>query len=82
MEPQENLPEEFGDTAGQFHHFQLVAPDGTIPLSISVLIRLHSQPESGSVPSSVTPISSNDVIALHEALKTFDGNFIAAFKSR
>lgn len=70
-------------TDTEFHHFQLVGPDGSIPMSISVLVRMHDrQPKSQDIRMSRyanTPISSDDVIELHEALESIGGNFRAAF---
>ena len=81
MEPIESLPEEFGIPEGEFHHFQLVNVDGDIPLSISVLI--HVNPKVlGKVTMPQTPITSNDVIALHDALQNFNGDFISAFRTK
>ena len=63
---------------GEFHHFQLVNQDGEIPMSISVLI--HVNPKAlGKQPVSANPISTSDVLALHDALKGFNGDFITAF---
>lgn len=80
MEPIENPAEEF-ETPGELHHFQVVGPDGNIPMSISVLIRVHAR-EFPASNNSFAPISTNDVIDLHTALTQFDGNFAAAFKSK
>lgn len=66
---------------GEFHHFQLISPDGQVPLSISVLLHVNRVAAPGS-PSDAAPIDSNDVIALHEALRQFDGNFIKAFQKK
>ncbi|CAN5146212.1 hypothetical protein BH11PAT4_BH11PAT4_8580 [soil metagenome] len=77
------LPESPADQPnvdGEFHHFQLVNQEGSIPLSISVLI--HVNPKALGSPSvPATPISANDVIALHEALENFNGDFISAFST-
>lgn len=77
------LPESPNDEPnvdGEFHHFQLVNQDGAIPMSISVLI--HVNPKALGKPSvPATPISANDVIALHEALENFNGDFISAFRT-
>lgn len=63
---------------GEFHHFQLVNSEGEVPLSISVLV--HINPKSlGSASSSEEPISADDVLAFHEELKAFDGDFSAVF---
>ena len=65
-------------TEGEFHHFQLVNSEGEVPLSISVLV--HINPKSLSTGSSLeNPISADDVLAFHEELKAFDGDFSAAF---
>ncbi len=66
---------------GEFHHFQLVNSDGEIPFSISVLVHFGSK-KLEMLPEEGDPISANDIIELHEALKTFDGDFIKAFKAR
>ena len=80
MEPLESLPEEIGAPDGEFHHFQLVNADGEIPMSISVLI--HVNPKAFTKPSvQQSPITSNDVIAFHDALASFNGDFISAFRS-
>lgn len=70
MEPQQQ-PD------GEFHHFQLIGPDGQVPLSISVLLHVNRAPQS---LAEATPIETDDVIALHDALRQFDGNFIKAFQ--
>jgi hypothetical protein len=65
---------------GEFHHFQLISPDGDVPISISVLLHVNRSAFHGSSSDSLMPISAEDVIALHDALRHFDGNFIKAFK--
>ena len=63
-------------TEGFFQHFQLVNNQGEIPVSISVLIH-YNKP---SAPLRMEePITSSDVIDLHNALQQFDGNFSSAF---
>jgi|GEM_PF-5236763 len=80
MEPIESLPEESALPEGEFHHFQLVNAEGEIPVSISVLI--HLNPKAFGTPlTQHTPITSNDVIALHDALQKFNGDFISAFRT-
>ncbi len=66
---------------GEYHHFQLVSSDGDIPVSISVLVHFGTKRQEAT-PGTSEPISANDIIAFHEGLKTFDGDFIKAFKSR
>ena len=62
---------------GEFHHFQLVDPEGRIPVSISVLVHYN---QSENTPSGTwqNPIEEDDVIDFHFALKQFDGNYISA----
>jgi hypothetical protein len=66
---------------GEFHHFQLIGPDGQVPLSISVLLHVNRLAHPGSL-AELTPIAAEDVIALHDALRQFDGNFIKAFQKK
>ena len=66
---------------GEFHHFQLVNSNGDIPFSISVLVHLN-QPVSPTFAQEGIPISSEEVLQLHEELEHFDGDYIRAFKSR
>lgn len=81
MEPLESLPEEFGVPDGEFHHFQLVNAEGEIPMSISLLIHVNPQ-LMGKFAQPSNPITANDVIALHDALENFNGDFISAFRSK
>lgn len=76
----ESLPEEFDGSRGELHHFQLISQDGQIPISVSVLIKVN-RPEMAH-HAAVTPISTNEVIQLHEELQRFDGDFIAAFNAQ
>lgn len=62
---------------GEFHHFQLVNQEGEIPLSISVLVHFNQKYQKNSQPQ--TPITSEDIIAFHEGLQEFDGDFATAF---
>ena len=73
--------EESSTPQGEFHHFQLVDAEGRIPVSISVLVHYNNQ----ASPSSLTvfePISDQDIIDFHYALKGFDGNYNQAFSAR
>lgn len=63
---------------GEFHHFQLISPDGNVPLSITVL--LHLPRSSAFFQENAEPLNADDVLALHDALRHFDGNFIKAFQ--
>lgn len=72
MEPQ--LPAE-----GEFHHFQLVNSEGEVPLSISLLIHVNPRLTKGVAAD---PISADDVLAFHQALQKFDGDFITAFSKK
>ena len=72
MEPKE--PQDLPN--GEFHHFQLVNGTGEVPLSISLLV--HYNRTTGQFTPADTPISAEDVIEFHDALKSFDGNFINA----
>jgi hypothetical protein len=67
--------------SGEFHHFQLVNAAGEVPLSISVFVHYNGKNIQTARPDQA-PIESDDVLALHEALKSFDGNFIKAFNSK
>ena len=66
---------------GEFHHFQLVNSEGEVPLSISVLVHFNQKATRG-LQQADAPISSDDVIAFHDALQQFDGNFIKAFSKK
>lgn len=63
---------------GEFHHFQLVNTDGEVPISISVLVHYNNRQ---STPEQVSVLGTNDVIAMHDALEHFDGDYIKAFKT-
>lgn len=63
---------------GEFHHFQLVSSSGDIPVSISVLVHYNqTNPPVGHYTQ--PPISTDDIIRLHDELEAFDGDFIKAF---
>lgn len=62
---------------GELHHFQLVNADGNVPFSITVLVH-YNRPNF--IDAELSPISANDIIDLHEALQTFDGDYKKAFK--
>lgn len=65
---------------GEFHHFQLVNTQGDVPMSISILI--HLNPKALGLPlGSQEPIGASDIIALHDALQDFNGDFISAFST-
>lgn len=61
---------------GEFHHFQLVDQNGQIPLSVSVLVHFNRERQKAPFQQ---PISDDDIIHFHFALKAFDGNFAGAF---
>ena len=63
---------------GEFHHFQLVNQNGDIPLSISVLVH-YNRKENQELQE---PITANDIIEFHQALQSFDGNFVKAFADK
>ena len=63
---------------GEFHHFQLFDAEGRIPLSISVLVHYNYRDSQNN--KAADPISADDVVNFHYALKGFDGNFTHAFK--
>jgi hypothetical protein len=65
---------------GEFHHFQLVSPNGEIPFSVSILVH-YNQPK-GVTKSPLPPLTVNDVLELHEALDRFDGDFAKAFAKK
>ena len=65
---------------GEFHHFQLVNPEGEIPMSISVLVHFNNRTQRGGQFSA--PISTEDIIAFHEGLAKFDGDFATAFTNK
>jgi hypothetical protein len=65
---------------GEFHHFQLVNQEGDIPLSISVLV--HYNQRSHASMFGQAPITADDIIAFHEGLKKFDGDFAKAFSKK
>jgi hypothetical protein len=73
---EQNAPE------GEFHHFQLVDPtDGTVPMSISVLVHYNNQ-RSSREQTSAEPITLDEVVTFHDALQGFDGNYSAAFSKK
>jgi hypothetical protein len=61
---------------GEFHHFQLAQANADMPFNISVLFHI-SGPKSSDLP----PISTNDILAFHQAYQSFDGDFSGAFTS-
>lgn len=63
---------------GEFHHFQLVDAEGRIPFSISVLVHYNYRESLNN--KQTDPISADEIINFHYALKGFDGNFTHAFK--
>ena len=66
---------------GEFHHFQLVNANGEIPLSISILVHVNAKSlNQHSAPA--TPITTNEVLEFHEALRGFNGDFISAFSTQ
>ena len=69
-------------TNGEFHHFQLVNQDGEVPFSVSVLVHYNAGKESSAIDSSRPPISAEEIIAFHNALSEFDGDFVKAFAAR
>lgn len=71
--------QELEQPQGEFHHFQLVSANGEIPLSVSVLVHYNQLPPSFETPEAIT---SDDIIALHEGLRSFDGDFIKAFSPK
>jgi hypothetical protein len=69
----------------ELHHFQMVTPDGQVPVSISILVHVTPPSASPATPhTAVTqqPITPDEVLAFHEALRTFNGDFRTAFTSR
>jgi len=73
---EQNVPE------GEFHHFQLVDPtDGTVPMSISVLVHYNNQ-RSSREPAHAEPITIDEVVSFHDALQGFDGNYTAALSTK
>ena len=65
---------------GEFHHFQLVNQEGDIPLSISVLV--HYNQKSSLPMFAQSPIGTDDIIAFHDGLQRFDGDFAKAFTKK
>lgn len=72
----EQRPEE-----GELHHFQLVNADGQVPISITLLVHVNRSTPTG-LHQELSPLTANDVLAFHDAMRNFDGNFIKAFKKR
>jgi hypothetical protein len=67
---------------GELHQFHMVSPDGEIPVSITVLVRFGRSTQPGLQPNlNREPISADEVLTLHDALRSFDGNFIHAFRT-
>ena len=69
---------------GEFHHFQLVNQFGDVPFSISILVHLNQSSPKTDFDQNILekgPISSDEVIQLHEELKNFDGDYIRAFSN-
>lgn len=64
---------------GEFHHFQLVNSEGEVPLSISLLVHINPKMARALAQTDTSPISTDEVLQLHEALEQFDGDFIQAF---
>jgi hypothetical protein len=62
---------------GEFHHFQLVTPDGDVPLSVSILV--HYNRQGNQARSNLKPITANDIISLQKSLEGFDDDFAKAF---
>jgi hypothetical protein len=69
-------------TEGEFHHFQLVNADGEVPLSISVLVHINPKMIQSFTQTETAPISTDEVLQLHDALQEFDGDFIKAFSKK
>lgn len=63
---------------GEFHHFQLVDAEGRIPVSISVLV--HYNPvDRDEDEAAKKPITDQEIIDFHYALKEFNGDYLQAF---
>ncbi len=60
---------------GEFHHFQLVNPSGEVPFSITIMVHVN---RSAGSDHGLAPIDANEVIQFHDALQTFNGDFITA----
>lgn len=67
---------------GEFHHFQLVNQEGEVPLSISVLVHYNAKEATAGAINQESPISADEIIAFHEELQAFDGDFAKAFAAR
>ena len=63
---------------GEFHHYQIVDPEGNIPFSISVLV--HFNNKSANKKANLQALNHDDVISFHRELESFNGNFEQAFK--
>ena len=74
------MEENLESPQGEFHHFQLVNQEGDIPVSISVLV--HYNQKSEGFMYQQAPITADDIIAFHEGLKKFDGDFAKAFTKK
>ena len=72
--------EEASNPQGEFHHFQLVNQEGDIPLSISVLVHYNQRAINNN--QLLNPITADEVIAFHEDLQKFDGDFTKAFRKK
>jgi hypothetical protein len=62
---------------GDFHHFQLINQDGDVPMSISVLVHVNTPAHAAAAAPALT---ADDVLALHNELERYNGDFITAFK--
>ena len=60
---------------GEFHHFQLVNSSGDVPFSITVMVHVN---RSSAPDLATAPIDANEVIQFHDALQSFNGDFITA----
>lgn len=67
---------------GEFHHFQLVNAEGEVPLSISLLVHINPKMAQAYSQTETAPISTDEILQLHEALQEFDGDFINAFSKK
>lgn len=62
------MENELDDKENEIHHLQFVEQDGTLPLSISILIRYK---RGGQSPH---PLSDEDLAVIEEALTSFTGS--------
>lgn len=65
---------------GEFHHYQIVDPEGNVPFSISILVHLNNKSAKDKI--NLEPITTADMITFHKELESFDGDFLKSFSEK